>query len=624
MTAHDERRLGHTAPGQALDQTVGFPERLAAALCCFAVLIAGPARAEIGPDGAALFLDFETRNPNLVLSHGAQRVEDRFGSGLDFDNALQLAEIDFSGKLNGIQSMSVGGWFFPRRIGEQSFLFRGVPRTGPLGERFFRPEKDWVNFVLGTDERGFLMGTIHGNGSMPFVHVTVNEVGFDAWNQLAVVKDDMGYHKFYLNGTLVHTDIHATSSGIVRPFRDTAAGEPVRLAMPLGGRVGEAWIFPRALSAEEIREDFLAKRDRYHPAPPGQPVLLRPMNLHPKADLGDEPITSANWPETRARILRAARSILGPNPGETVPLEPRILSEADCGHYLRRKISIQVQAGDRMPAYVLIPKQREGRVPAVICFYGTTGGAGKETTVGLSGRVPGDLPQRNAAFAVDMVEAGFVAFAADYLRDGERVPPGRRPYDTTEFYREHPDWSIHGKDIWDTSRAIDYLQSLDFVDPGKIGMTGHSYGGHSTIFTAALEPRIRVAVANGPVSDFLHHGLHWGAPKGAGHSQSMPALRPYVLDHTRPLPLTFYEFTSLIAPRPLLVGQAAGERRPMEEENASAVSQVYAALGYPERVRYHWYAGDHDYPPEAREAAVAWFKRWFGEVDDGSISDQNF
>src|SRR5205085_8596690 len=131
-------------------------------------------------------------------------------------------------------------------------------------------------------------------------------------------------------------------------------------------------------------------------------------------------------------------------------------------------------------------------------------------------------------------EAGFVAFAADYLRDGERLKPGRRPYDTTDFYERFPDWSIVGKDAWDNARAVDYLQSLDFVDGQRIGMIGHSYGGHSTIFAAALEPRIKVAVASGPVSDFLHHGIHWGVPKGSGGSASLPGLRPYVLDH--PLP----------------------------------------------------------------------------------------
>ena len=67
-----------------------------------------------------------------------------------------------------------------------------------------------------------------------------------------------------------------------------------------------------------------------------------------------------------------------------------------------------------------------------------------------------------------MAEAGFVAIAPDYLRDSERIKPGRRPYDTTDFYNEFPDWSIHGKDVWDTMRAIDYLETLDIVDRAAI------------------------------------------------------------------------------------------------------------------------------------------------------------
>lgn len=78
--------------------------------------------------------------------------------------------------------------------------------------------------------------------------------------------------------------------------------------------------------------------------------------------------------------------------------------------------------------------------------------------------------------------------------------------------------SIHGKAAWDTMRAVDYLQTLPFVDAEAIGMVGHSYGGHSTLFTAALEPRIKAAFASGPVSDFLHHGQHWAVAKGGGVS----------------------------------------------------------------------------------------------------------
>jgi dienelactone hydrolase len=388
------------------------------------------------------------------------------------------------------------------------------------------------------------------------------------------------------------------------------------LAVPLGGKIGEAWVEPRALTPDEIRQEFDAKKARYKPALAAKPVTLREMNAHPAAGLWEDrggPLTRETWPKHRERILRGVHQVLGPFPKDKVPPGPKVLGEVDCGSHVRRKVSIQVQPGDRMPAYLLIPKKLKGRVPAIVCFYGTTSGAGKDTTVGLSGGKPGTLPERNRAFAVDMVEAGLVAFAADYLRDGERVQPGLRPYETTDFYKQFPDWSVHGKDAWDTMRAIDYLQTLDFVDPERIGMVGHSYGGHSTIFTTALEPRIKAAWANGPVSDFRHHGLHWAVPKGAGNSQSLPAMRPFVLDHTLPIPVTFYEWTALIAPRPLAVGQAVGERRPMEEENHAAVRQVYRALGSADRVKYVWYPGDHDFPPAAREAAVEWFRKWLGD-----------
>ena len=86
-------------------------------------------------------------------------------------------------------------------------------------------------------------------------------------------------------------------------------------------------------------------------------------------------------------------------------------------------------------------------------------------------------------------------------------------------------------------------------------------------------------------------------------------MRPYILDHTLPIPLEFYQIEALIAPRPLVVSQAAGERRPMDEESYAAVAQVYHALAARDRLSFLWYAGDHDFPPAARKAATEWFKR---------------
>ena len=587
--------------------------RVAAVLLCAVPLLA------LDGHDAALFLDFQQPEAagvrfqqgvrhTMLKDDPMQRPDLR---ALEFRNMFAFAEVTFSRALDGVQGAAIGGWFYTRRKGEQVLLSRGLPEIGVSGDRFFRPEKDWVNFALGTDARGFFFGTINGNGEMPFVYVTVDEVPINTWNQLVVVKTADGHHQFYRNGVLVHTDRDSTWAPKVHPFRDVAEGEPVRFSVPQGGLIGEVWVYGRALSADEIRRDYLAKRERFRPAPEPTPVELRDMDEHHSSGLWSAPLDVRSWPVERARIEREMHRIFGrPPDGSRVPAKAETISEEDAGSYIRRKVSLQVQPGDRMFAWVLVPKSLRGRVPAVICIYGTTGGAGKDTTVGLSGPKPGTPPRKNRAFAVDIVEAGFIAVAPDFLRDGERISPGQRPYDTTEFYQKFPNWSIHGKDAWDTSRLIDWLETLPYVDASRIGMLGHSYGGHSTIFVAAHEPRIRVAVANGPVSDFYHHGMHWAVAPGESRSQSLPAMRPYLLER-RPPPLTFYEVTSLIAPRPLLVGEAAGERRPMEEENAAAVHEVYDALGVSERVRYVWYGGDHDFPPAARRLTVDWFRRWF-------------
>jgi hypothetical protein len=221
-------------------------------------------------------------------------------------------------------------------------------------------------------------------------------------------------------------------------------------------------------------------------------------------------------------------------PKEKVPLEPKIISEEDCGAYIRRKVSIQVLAvtGAGLPTD---PQEAAGRVPAIICFYGTTSGAGKDVTVGLSGPKPGDAASPQLVIRPRHGRSGLHRFTADYLRDGERLPPSGRPY----------------------------------------------------------------------------HGMHWAVPKGASSSQSMPALRPYVLDPTLKIPATFAECTALVAPRPLTVSQAVGERRPLEEENHAAVAEVFRIQGATDRLRYLWFSGDHDFPPVARAAAVEWLQKWF-------------
>jgi dienelactone hydrolase len=63
----------------------------------------------------------------------------------------------------------------------------------------------------------------------------------------------------------------------------------------------------------------------------------------------------------------------------------------------------------------------------------------------------------------------------------------------------------------DHRRAIDYLATRPEIDPARIGVLGRSIGGLVTYILAAIDPRIKVAVACAtlPMGDFYVERLGW-------------------------------------------------------------------------------------------------------------------
>src|SRR3712207_9278492 len=62
--------------------------------------------------------------------------------------------------------------------------------------------------------------------------------------------------------------------------------------------------------------------------------------------------------------------------------------------------------------------------------------------------------------------------------------------------------SLLGRRVWDTLRAIDYLQTRPEVDAERIGIMGISGGGMVTLFASALDERLRAAVISGYLCTF--------------------------------------------------------------------------------------------------------------------------
>lgn len=321
---------------------------------------------------------------------------------------------------------------------------------------------------------------------------------------------------------------------------------------------------------------------------------------------GVEQITTPEqWAQRRAQIVATFRSIIGAPPlAVPPPLDSQVHSEHDEGSYIRYRVSYAVDEGERVPAYLLVPKGLTTPGPAVYCPHQTTP-MGKDQPAGL-----GHEPQYH--YARDLARRGYVTLVPDHLAAGERRAPGLEDYDTSAFYARYPQWSAVGKTIWDGQRALDYLCSRPEVDSKCLGMIGHSLGGHSTVFVAGADERVQCAVSSCGLTTFAGDArrLEWARDHWYIY---MPKLRPIFLAG-QPAPFDFHELVALIAPRPFLNLTALSDEcfASTDEvaELALRVNRVYRLLDAEKCFSCYFHGNRHSFPSEARALAYAWLDRW--------------
>ena len=195
---------------------------------------------------------------------------------------------------------------------------------------------------------------------------------------------------------------------------------------------------------------------------------------------------------------------------------------------------------------------------------------------------------------------------------GERIPAGKQPYhDSLAFYRRHPGWSFMGKMVWDTGRAIDFLETLPMVDPKRIGSIGHSHGAYETLFATAFEPRITAAVASCGFTTFRSDPN----PERWSHLTALiPQLGFYLPDVAR-IPFDWQHVLALAAPRPLFVWYATQDAIFPHTDNLADllkdVQRVYRLQGAADALTWQAFQGPHKFPQAGREQAYRWLESAF-------------
>jgi dipeptidyl aminopeptidase/acylaminoacyl peptidase len=136
----------------------------------------------------------------------------------------------------------------------------------------------------------------------------------------------------------------------------------------------------------------------------------------------------------------------------------------------------------KLAAYLSPRPAGGGRHPAIIWITG-----GDNNTIG---DVWSPADPANDQTAAAFREAGIVMMYPS--QRGGNVNPGFRE----SFYGE----------VDDVLAAVDYLAKLDYVDPARIYLGGHSTGGTLVLLTAEMSVRFRAVFAFGPVEDAGYYG----------------------------------------------------------------------------------------------------------------------
>ena len=278
----------------------------------------------------------------------------------------------------------------------------------------------------------------------------------------------------------------------------------------------------------------------------------------------------------------------------------------------RRRIVFSAPDGDLVPAFLLVPIDRRLPLPAVLVHHQHKGERhlGKSEVCGVAG----DPLQ---AFGVALAQRGFVVLAPDSIcfEDRRAGRSGVEPHisDWQQHYNEMTYRLVRGdtlmrKVLDDAAAAISVLNALDIVDASRTGALGHSYGGNTVLFQAALDERVRFACASGAVCSYRHKMEH-------GTGIEMAEVLPDIVGR-----LDVDDLLCLMAPRPMLVVSASDD--PYSADATDVVRRArnaYADAHAPDALEHADYDGGHAMTRERFDHIVDWFAQTATNENGGPL-----
>jgi dienelactone hydrolase len=261
------------------------------------------------------------------------------------------------------------------------------------------------------------------------------------------------------------------------------------------------------------------------------------------------------------------------------------------------KVLIETLPGYYLAGNLYTPLQPApaGGFPAVISPHGHWNYGRLENTDITS------VPAR----AINLARQGYVVFSYDMVGYNDTI---QTPHDFGDKPVEEL-WNFgpFGIQLWNSIRAIDFLEKLPTVNPQMIGATGASGGGTQTFTVSGVDDRIRFSAPANMVSLIM---------QGGGLCENAPGLR---------FDTNNVEIASMMAPRPMIMSAATGDwTKNMRTEEYPAVRAIYELYDKAADVEMFFQDAPHNYNKPNREATYAFFgKHVLGENDASKLKERD-
>lgn len=291
---------------------------------------------------------------------------------------------------------------------------------------------------------------------------------------------------------------------------------------------------------------------------------------------GDTVKTKQDWQRRREEIRGRWMEMMGEWPPIIEDQQFEILDTIKREDFIQHRVRFYWTPNEQTEGYLLIP-ETDGKKPAVITVFYQP-----ESAAGIEGK-----PYRD--FAYQLVKRGFIA-----LSIGTSETTENKTYSIYYPNRENAVIQPLSTLAYAAANAYEALAKVEDVDPERIGIVGHSYGGKWAMFASCLYDEFAAAV-------WIDPGIVFDETKGSGVNYWEPWYLGYypppwnntwektganakgLYPKLREEGYDLHELHALMAPRPFLV--SGGSSDPVERwiplNHTIAVNKF---LGYNHRV----------------------------------------